>query len=356
MVDSHDEHAGPALGELIARAVGGAPLSAEDSEAAFHIVMEGRASAVQIAALLVALRARRETPANVAGGVRALRAAMVPVDADTDGLVDTCGTGGGGVTTFNISTAAALLAAGSGVRIAKHGNRSFSSRCGSADVLAALGVNIELSPEAMARVLRDAGLVFMFAPLLHPAMRHVGPVRRELGFGTIMNILGPLTNPAGARRQVVGVADPALLTLIAHALHELAHDHALVVHGELGMDEVSPIGVTRVAEVSPDGVREYTIAADDLLDTTGFAIEHLAGGDPADNARIVRGVLDGGIRGAARGAVLINAGATLYVAGAVPSIADGIERAERALDAGAGLTSLERLRAATNAARSSERA
>ncbi|MGH7446012.1 MAG: anthranilate phosphoribosyltransferase, partial [Longimicrobiales bacterium] len=239
----------PDLGAIIVRAVGEGHLGAAEAEAAFGVIMQGRATPVQIAALLVALRSRRESPQEVAGGVRALRSAMIPVPASNpDQLVDTCGTGGGAVTTFNISTAAAFVAAGAGVRIAKHGNRSFSSRCGSADILEALDVAIELSPDGMADVLERAGLVFMFAPLLHPAMRHVAPVRRELRMPTIMNVLGPLTNPAGARRQVVGVSDPGLLELIAAALLELGHLRAMVVHGEPGMDELSPIGTTRVLD------------------------------------------------------------------------------------------------------------
>src|SRR5688572_31420127 len=205
--------------------------------------MTGDATPAQIAALLVGLRVKGETAAEIAGVAQALRAAMVPLEVpDASALVDTCGTGGGAVTTFNISTAAAFVAAGAGVRIAKHGNRSFSSRCGSADILEALGVHIELTPDGMADVLERAGIVFMFAPLLHPAMRHVAPVRRELGMPTIMNLLGPLTNPASARRQVVGVADPALMDLIAGALHQLGHLRALVVHGEPGLDELSPVG------------------------------------------------------------------------------------------------------------------
>lgn len=347
--DPMDDSDAPALPQLIARLVAGERLDVQEAEVAFRTVMEGRATPVQIAALLVALRARRESALDIAGGVRALRAAMVPVAADQIGLVDTCGTGGGAVTTFNISTAAALLAAGAGVRIAKHGNRSFTSRCGSADVLAELGVTIEISPDAMARVLAEAGIVFMFAPLLHPAMRHVAPVRRELGFGTIMNVLGPLTNPAGARRQVVGVADPALLELIAGALHELGHEHALVVHGEQGLDELSPIGRSSIAEVTPDGVREYVIDAADLFDTSGFTLDQLAGGDPAFNAHVVQAVLGGTLHGAARAAVILNAAAALYVAGSVDSLEAGIGRAQRVLDAGGGIAALERLRRATAA-------
>jgi anthranilate phosphoribosyltransferase len=341
--------AGPALGTLIARLVAGERLSAAESEAAFRVVMEGRATPVQIASLLVALRAHRETPLDVAGGVRALRSAMIPVPTDANGLVDTCGTGGG-VTTFNISTAAALLAAGAGVRIAKHGNRSFTSRCGSADVLTELGVTIELSPEAMARVLNDAGIVFMFAPLLHPAMRHVAPIRRELGFATIMNVLGPLTNPAGARRQVVGVADPKLVELIAGALHELGHERALIVHGAPGLDEISPLGPTTVIEVDAGGLRRYTLNPSDFFGSTNFDAAEIAGGDPAHNANLVKGVLNGRIRGVARAAVVLNAGAALYVAGRADSLRDAVAWAERVLDSGGGMAALERLRSATKAA------
>ncbi|HEX6558315.1 MAG TPA: anthranilate phosphoribosyltransferase, partial [Longimicrobiales bacterium] len=248
------------LSALIARIATHAALSADEAEAAFVEVMDGRATPVQLSALLVALRVRGERPSEIAGGVRALRRAMIPVQAPAGWtLVDTCGTGGGAVTTFNISTAAALLAAGAGVRIAKHGNRSFSSRCGSADVLDALGVQIELTPDQMSQVLQRAGIVFMFAPLLHPAMRHVAPVRRELAMPTIMNVLGPLANPAGARRQIVGVSHVALLDLIAGALLELGHERALVVHGEPGLDELSPIGPTTVIELRAGKLDRYQI-------------------------------------------------------------------------------------------------
>ena len=345
------EPTGPTLKELIARLAGRDHLSADDARAAFHEVMAGRASTIQMAGLLVALRTKGEAAAEVAGGVRALREAMVPVEADDpDALVDTCGTGGGGLTTFNISTAAAILAAGLGVRIAKHGNRSFTSKCGSADVLEALGVDIELSPGDMADVLADAGIVFMFAPLLHPAMRHVAPVRRELGMPTIMNLLGPLTNPAGARRQVVGVTDPGLLDLVAGALLELGHHRALVVHGQPGLDELSPLGTTDVAEVADGAVRRYAVAPGDF-GWAGFDARDLAGGDPDHNARVILEVFGGERRDAARAAVTLNAGAALYVAGRAGSLADGVERAERGIDEGAGLEGLERLRQATRRAR-----
>ncbi len=342
-----DIEAGPSLKELIARLSGRAELSADDARVAFHEVMGGRASQIQIAALLMGLRTRGETSVEVAGGVRALREAMVPVEAeDPDTLVDTCGTGGGGLTTFNISTAAALLAAGAGVRIAKHGNRSFTSRCGSADVLEALGVAIELKPEAMAEVLAEAGIVFMFAPLLHPAMRHVAPIRRELGMPTIMNVLGPLTNPAGARRQVVGVTDPGLIDLVAGALRELGHLRAMVVHGVPGLDELSPLGPTDVAELHGNRLRRYLLDPADLgLGDADPA--DLAGGDPAHNAAVILDVLRGERRGAARAAVLLNAGAALLVAGKAESLEQGIERSTEALDGGAALDALERLRKAT---------
>jgi anthranilate phosphoribosyltransferase len=346
-VDSGD----PAeLGALIARVVSGIDLTGAEAEAAFQRVMAGAASPVQMAALLVGLRAKGHAPSEVAGGVRALRAAMVPVSAPVDGgrppLIDTCGTGGGGVTTFNISTAAALVAAGAGVRVAKHGNRSFTSRSGSADVLEALGVEIQLTPDAMARVLEEAGIVFMFAPLLHPAMRHVGPVRRELGIPTIMNVLGPLTNPAGVRRQVVGVSDPGLVPLLVDALAALGHEHALVVHGEAGLDEVSALGPTAVAELVGGEVRHYRVTPEELgLERT--MPEEIAGGTPEENARIIEELLRGRRGGGARTVTLMNAAAALRVAGVVEDLAEGVERAARAVDSGAALARLEALREAS---------
>jgi anthranilate phosphoribosyltransferase len=342
------EEEGPDLAELLVRATGPEALSAEDTEAAFGVVMEGRATPVQIACLLTALKTRRETPSIVAGGVRALRRAMVPVPADdVDTLVDTCGTGGGVLTTFNISTAAALVAAGAGVRIAKHGNRSFSSRCGSADILEALGVRIELSPEGMGEVLKEAGIVFMFAPLLHPAMRHVAPVRRELRMPTVMNMLGPLTNPAGARRQVVGVADPRLVELIAGALQELGHLRALVVHGEPGIDELSPIGPTRIVELRDGVISDSTLDLRDHLPGRDLDPSSLAGGDPADNARLVRAVLEGTAPDAARAAVVVNAAAAIYLGERANSLIEGIDVAEEAIATGAALDVLHRLRDAS---------
>src|SRR6478672_4192802 len=233
--------------------------------------MRGEATSLQVAAMLTGLRVRGETAEIVAGVVRALREVMVRLSvSDPDSLVDTCGTGGGAVTTFNISTAAALLAASSGVRIAKHGNRSFTSRCGSADVLEALGVPLDVPLETMSAALASAGIVFMYAPLMHPAMRHVGPVRRELAIPTVMNVVGPLANPAGARRQVVGVADPQRVPILAGALLELASLHSLVVHGEPGLDEISPLGRTSVVEVREGSAKEWTIHPEQF-GFTGFS-------------------------------------------------------------------------------------
>ena len=275
-----------ALQQAIRSLAGGQSLSGDQATAAFDRIMNGEATPVQVAGLLMALRVKGETPDEVAGAARALRGAMVVLDADLpDTLVDTCGTGGGSVTTFNISTGAALLAAGLGVRVAKHGNRSFTSQCGSADVLEALGVPLDVPPERMAATLRDAGIVFMFAPSMHPAMRHVGPVRRELAVPTVMNIVGPLANPARAGRQVLGVADRGRLALLAGALAALGTEHALVVHGEPGLDEISPLGKTLVLEIRSGVVREWVIDPDSV-GVTGVRPEDLAGGTAAVNAEI----------------------------------------------------------------------
>ncbi|MGH7457514.1 MAG: anthranilate phosphoribosyltransferase [Longimicrobiaceae bacterium] len=332
------------LAELV-RIAADRPLSAHEAERAFTGVMEGLATPVQLAALLMALRVRGATPAELAGGVRALRAVMIPVPV-ADGLpvVDTCGTGGGSVPTFNISTAAALLAAASGVRIAKHGNRSFTSRSGSADVLEALGVVLEHPPERLAEILDRAGIVFMFAPLHHPAMRHAAPVRRELGLATIFNLLGPLANPAGTRRQVVGVADAAHQQLVADGLRELGHERALVVHGEPGLDELSPLAATRVLELRGGEVSEWTFEPDSELGWPTYHASDLAGGEPAENAAIVTGVLGGKVKGAARAAVALNAAAAIYLAELAPTLAEAVALAEETLERGGGQQALERLR------------
>ena len=335
---------------LLAKAVRGEDLSAAEARDAFGHMVSGDASQVATGALLAALQAKGPAPSEIAGGVEALRAAMIPVPApDAAGLVDTCGTGGGTVSTFNISTAAALVAAGGGVRVAKHGNRSFTSKCGSADVLEALGVTVELSPEGMARVLAETGIVFMFAPLLHPAMRHVGPVRQALGITTIMNLLGPLTNPAGARRQVVGVADPAFVELVVRGLAALGHERALVVHGAPGMDELSPCGATRVAELRGGRVTSYEVTPAEL-GVEPVDPGDLAGGEPAENAEVVRAVVTGEERGPGRSAVLVNAAAAFHVAGRVDSLAEGVAAGARTIDSGAAAAVLDSLVRASRAA------
>ena len=253
---------------------------------------------------------------------------------------------GGTVTTFNISTAAAFVVAGAGVPVAKHGNRSFTSRSGSADVLEALGVTIDLSPERMGEVLAEAGIVFMFAPLLHPAMRHVGAVRKGLGIRTLMNILGPLTNPAGARRQVIGVADEPLLDLVPQALAELDHLRALVVHGSAGLDEVSPLGPTRVAELKDGELNYYDLELENVGLSAVEAAE-IAGGEPKDNARIVQSVLAGDA-GAPRTVVVLNAAAALLVADRATDWPAAVALAEEVIDSGAARAALERLRVSTS--------
>jgi anthranilate phosphoribosyltransferase len=326
-------------------------LDAEALRAAFGVIMRGEGTSAQVAALLMALRVKGETPAEVTGVVQALRDAMVVLPADRpDELVDTCGTGGGSLTTFNISTAAALVAAGMGVRVAKHGNRSFTSRSGSADVLEALGVAIEMSPSAMADTLREADIVFMFAPLMHPALRHVGPIRRELAIPTVMNMVGPLANPARAGRQVVGVAERGRSALIAEALAALGSVRAMVVHGEPGLDEISPLGLTYVREVAGGRIREWTIDPQAF----GFATtpaSDLAGGDPEDNAAVVEAVLHGAGPAGAQAAVALNAAAALYVSRDDLSFTASVQRARTALTDGAGAKALDRLRAASQAAR-----
>ncbi|MEO7359528.1 MAG: anthranilate phosphoribosyltransferase [Gemmatimonadaceae bacterium] len=322
-------------------------LDAESITGAFSQIMRGEGTPVQVAALLMALRVKGETSTEVAGVARALREAMIVLPAASpELLVDTCGTGGGTITTFNISTAAALLAAGAGVRIAKHGNRSSTSKSGSADVLEALGVGIEVSPEVMQRSLIEAGIVFMFAPLMHPAFKHVGPVRRELAIGTVMNIVGPLANPARAGRQVIGVAELSRLHLLAGALAELGTVHSLVVHGEPGLDEISPIGLSTVVEVKEGTVSHWTI--DPAMAGEGeISVADLAGGGPDENAAVIEAVLRGDGTPGAKAAVILNAAAAIYVSGAVESYPAAIAIARTALAEGKGGLALERLRRAS---------
>jgi anthranilate phosphoribosyltransferase len=334
--------------EAIKTLVDGRDLTSEAAHAAMMQVMEGEAGPAQISAFAVALRMKGETPDEIAGCARAMRAHATPATPSREGLVDTCGTGGDGSDTFNISTSAALVAAAAGVPIAKHGNRAMSSRCGSADVLEALGVRIDLPPSDIADCIDEVGFGFMFAQAHHPAMRHVAPVRRELGIRTVFNLLGPLTNPAGARRQVMGVYDAALVSPIAQVLVRLGADHALVVHGAGGLDELTPVGENLVAEVRDGEVREYTVDPRNL--STGAVPaspdDLRVGGDPAQNASIIRTVFDGE-RGPRRDAVVLNAGAALLVAGSVPDLEAGIDTAVEAIDSGAATATLDRLIAFT---------
>lgn len=338
------------LAEAIRRLALREALDAPAIAAAFGMVMRGEGTPAQVAALLMGLRVKGETPGELAGVVRALREAMVALAVpEADAIVDTCGTGGGAITTFNISTAAALVAAGMGVRVAKHGNRSFTSRSGSADVLEALGVVIDMPPAAMAATLEEAGIVFMYAPLMHPALRHVGPVRRELAIPTVMNMVGPLANPARAGRQVVGVAEAARVPLLAEALAELGAVHALVVHGAPGMDEISPLGPTEVMEVREGRTSRWQIDPR-ALGLAAVEAADLAGDTPEHNATVVEAVLGGGGSAGARTAVLLNAAAAVYVAGAAPDYSAAVRQTEAAMAQGVGLAALTRLRTASHRA------
>lgn len=324
----------------------GEPLSRGECAAAFGALFRGSGTAAQAGALLLGLRARGETPEEVAGAADALRAEMrnVPV-AEPAMLVDTCGTGGGAVTTINLSTAAAFVAAGAGVPVAKHGNRSFTSRSGSADVLEALGVDIGTEPGTAASLLEDVGIVFLFAPTYHPAMRHLAPARRELGTPTVMNLLGPLANPAGVRRQVVGVADADRAPLLAGALRELESLHAMVVHAEVGMDEISPAGLTQVWEVEAGHVREWVLDPADY----GLAtpeLDSLAGGTPEHNAARLTAVLDGKGSPVENAAVILNAAAAIRVGDAAPDMKRAVVMAREAISSGAARAVLARLQQA----------
>ncbi len=296
--------------------------------------MDGQVSDTIKAALLVALRMKGEVVAEIAGAATAMRRRVIPIRHSVEGVVDTCGTGGDGRGTFNISTAAALVAAAAGVRVAKHGNRSVSSKSGSADVLAALGVRIEMDPETAGRALETVGITFLFAPLLHPAMREVMPVRRELGMRTIFNVLGPLTNPAGARRQLMGVYAEALVEPIGHVLRDLGAEHALVVHGSDGLDEITTTGPTTVSEVKDGETRAYTLEPE-RLGIPRARLQDLAGGGPEENAALMHRVL-GGEPGPLADVTALNAGAAIYVSGLAPTLEDGYGRAREVLASGAG--------------------
>jgi anthranilate phosphoribosyltransferase len=314
-------------------------LTTDEAAAAMREVMEGRAAPAQLAALLAALVMKGERPAEIVGFARTMREHAVRLSQPADGVFDTCGTGGDRSGTFNISSAAALVVAACGVRVAKHGNRSVSSRCGSADVFEQLGVNIGVAPAVVERSLHDAGIAFFFAPTFHPSMRHAAQTRRELGIRTAFNLLGPLTNPAGATRQIVGVPKAELTELMAHSLRMLGTERAWVVHGAEGIDEISIAGYTKVAECRDGKVHIFYIhPAEFGLPKSSTAA--LIGGGAAENAAIIQSVLAGD-NGPPRDVVLLNAGAALFVAGAAASVRDGISHAAEAIDSGAARRTLD---------------
>jgi anthranilate phosphoribosyltransferase len=311
----------------------------------FGYVMDGKASDVQKSAFLVALRMKGETADEITGAAMAMRERVTPLQTNGADVIDTCGTGGDGRGTFNISTVAAIVAAGAGAMVAKHGNRAVSSSCGSADLLTELGVAIDLDAPRMSEVLRRTGISFLFAPKLHPAMGAVMGVRRELGVRTIFNVLGPLTNPAFARRQVLGVYSDHLVDLLAHVLLALGSEHAVVVHSRDGLDEISVSAPTRVAEVRDGEIRMYELTPE-AIGVKAHPIEQIAGGDAAQNARIARAIL-AGEDGARADIVIANAGAALYVSGISPTIRDGVSLAREAIKSGEATRKLDSLIAAS---------
>ncbi|MBM4444134.1 MAG: anthranilate phosphoribosyltransferase [Chloroflexi bacterium] len=327
--------------EAIARLVEGADLEQGQAEVVMHEIMSGEATPVQIGAFATALRMKGETAAEIAGCARAMRARCLRVITATKPLMDTCGTGGDGAGTFNVSTAVALVIAGAGVPVAKHGNRSVSSRCGSADVLEALGVKIDLKPEEMARCIDEAGIGFLFAPLLHPAMKHAALPRREIGIRTIFNILGPLTNPASASSQLLGVYDSKLVETMAVVLDMLGVHSALVVHGAGGLDELSLSGTNMVARLRDGRVDSFPLDPRDL-GLPPARPDQISGGSPEHNAAMMKAVL-GGERGSVRDTVLLNAAAGLVAAGRAGGFKEGMGLAVQSIDSGAALGRLNAL-------------
>jgi anthranilate phosphoribosyltransferase len=323
--------------EVLQTVARGEPLSAETAEQFMNALMQGETTPIQTAGLLAALAVRGEAVSEIVGFARAMRRHSVRICPPFD-VIDTCGTGGDGGNTFNISTATAFVCAAAGAKVAKHGNRAVSSKSGSADVLAALGANVELSADQALQCLEETNLCFLFAQYYHPAMKYAAEPRKQLGFRTIFNILGPLTNPAGARRQVIGVFREDLVEKVAHALVELGTEHALVVHGDGGIDELSLQGSSQVAEVKSGTVSLYTVHPSDC----GLPIAPLSaveGGDAHANAEIIRNVFSGAI-GPQRDVVVLNAGAALYVAGKAESLPDGVRLAEQVIDSGAAMQAL----------------
>ena len=327
--------------ELIEKLTRHEDLTTDEAAAAMAEVMEGRAAPAHISGLLIGLAMKGERPAEIVGLARTMRARAVPLSKRYDDLFDTCGTGGDRAGTFNISSCAALVVAAAGVPVAKHGNRSASSKTGGADVYEALGIRITASPAIVERCLAEAGIGFFFAPTFHPSMRHAAPVRRELGVRTAFNLLGPLTNPAGATRQLVGVPRPEFTELMARALMLLGTKRAWVVHGADGIDELTTTGYTKISECRDGAVNTFYLHPTDV-GLPKAPPGSLQGGDAHDNARIIEGILNGA-RGAARDVVLLNSGAALFIAGAAASVDEGILQAARAIDSGDAKRTLERL-------------
>ncbi len=326
--------------EYIERVTGGEDLTQAQAREASRLVFE-EATEAQIGALLSAMRAKGETETEIAGFAEGMREVARRIDPDREGLVDTCGTGGDDYDTINVSTTSALVVAGAGVPVAKHGNYSVSSSSGSADVLEEAGVTVDAEPPAVEDAIESDGIGFMLAPVFHPAMKAVIGPRQELGMRTIFNVLGPLTNPAGAEAQVVGVYDPELVPVLARALARMDVERALVVHGS-GLDEIAIHDETTVAEVENGTVTEYTLTPSDL-GLERQPIERIAGGTPDENAADLRGIVTGEIEGAKRDIILANAGAALYVAGEAQSPADGVERARESIDSGRAGEKLDEL-------------
>ncbi len=329
---------------LLAKLVDGRILSADEAHAFFAACLRGEPTPAQVAAAVTALRIRGETVEEIAAFATAMREAARTLDHPYD-AIDTCGTGGDGQHTFNISTAAALVLAGAGLKVAKHGNRAMSSKSGSSDVLSVLGVNLQATPEQQRRSLDEAGIAFLFAPAYHGAMRHVGPVRAEIGFRTVFNLLGPLSNPAGAKRQVMGVYDPRLLEPLAEVLGRLGATRAWTVHGQ-GLDELTTTGETEVAEWKDGAVRRFTVTPEDA-GLPRADLDALRGGDAEENALALRALLDGA-KGAYRDIVLLNAAAALVVADRAADLAEGASMAAAVIDDGRAAKALADLVEATN--------
>ena len=328
--------------EVLTKLLDGKQLSRAEAREVMGEIMRGEATPAQIGGFLVALRAKGETPDEIAGCAEAMREHVLPVRPRRSDLVDTAGTGGDGAHTINISTAAALVAASAGAAVAKHGNRAVSSACGSADVLEALGFTLDQEPDRIARSIDELGFGFLFAPSHHPAMRHAAPVRKDLATRTVFNVLGPLTNPAGARAQVVGVYSPQLVRTIAEVLASLGASRAFVVHGAGGIDELSPAGSNLVAEVVEGSVRERELDPESELGLPRCSVEELRGGAPEENAAAIREVF-AGADGGRRSAVLLNAAGAIAAGGHAADLREGLELARETVDSGAAAERLERL-------------